>query len=112
MDAFWTAFWLLLIWIPLVTLWVFGLTDIFRRIDMTGLAKVLWVLVIIYLPVIGMVIYYTARPAVAQYRQSDHGHAAKPTAAQQLHTLADLHDRGKLTDEEYAEQKRVVIATP
>ena len=32
------------------------------------------------------------------------------STADQLHKLADLHDRGKLTDEEFAAQKAKVLA--
>lgn len=37
-------------------------TDVFRRPDLSGLAKVLWVLAIIWLPIIGLVAYFVTRP--------------------------------------------------
>src|SRR5262245_4077821 len=48
--GFWEAFFLLLIWIPLVLIWIFALVDIFRRDDIGGGAKALWVIVVILLP--------------------------------------------------------------
>jgi hypothetical protein len=62
LTTFWQVFFLLLIWVPLVMLWGFALYDIFRRQDLRGLSKALWVAVIIVLPYFGVLIYLVARP--------------------------------------------------
>ena len=61
-STFWDVFFLLLIWIPLLTLWIFALADIFRRRDMHGYSKALWVACVVFLPWIGTVIYLLSRP--------------------------------------------------
>ena len=113
MSPFWTAFWILFIYIPLVTIWFFGLTDVFRRADLSGIAKAVWVLVIMFLPIIGLLIYFSAHPAredgLAYY---DYGADSGPTVAEELELLADLHDRGKLTDEEFAQEKHRALVAP
>ncbi len=112
--SFWDVFWILLIYIPLILMWGFAFVDIFRRDDIGGGVKAVWVIVVILLPFIGTLIYLLFRPAgatkeerraidqanrefVAQYTPSNR--------AEQLRVLADLHDRGKLTDDEFAAEK-------
>ena len=42
--------------------WIYTAIDIFGRPDIGGLAKFLWLLLILFLPIIGMLIYFIARP--------------------------------------------------
>jgi hypothetical protein len=118
--TFWNFFLLLLIYVPLLLLWGTALVDIFQRDDLSGGRKALWVVVVLVLPLFGTLIYLVSRPAfatsgeqalreelnrefVARYAPSDH--------AQQLQILASLHDRGKLTDDEYAAEKARLSST-
>ena len=59
---FWDLFWLLLIYIPLLLLWTCAFVDIFRREDISGPAKALWVLCVLVLPWLGTLIYLSFRP--------------------------------------------------
>ncbi|MCH7567490.1 MAG: response regulator, partial [Nitrospirae bacterium] len=59
--AFWEAVILLVVWVPLVLLWLSALLDLFLRQHMSGIARVLWLLLIIFLPVIGAIIYFIVR---------------------------------------------------
>lgn len=114
-STFWNAFFLLLIWVPLLLIWTFALIDIFRRDDISGVSKALWLVCVIVLPFLGTLIYVIARPAGATREERAAIEAASPQyapamyapsdTASQLKTLADLHDRGKLTDEEFAAEK-------
>lgn len=115
---FWDVFWLLLIFIPLLLIWAFAVVDIFRRDDITGWLKALWIVVVVLLPFLGTLIYLVfrqpggtpeerrametaSREFVEQYTPTD--------TSQRLAVLADLHDRGKLTDEEFAHEKSRVM---
>ncbi|GAA2362921.1 hypothetical protein Cme02nite_41330 [Catellatospora methionotrophica] len=111
---FWDVFWLLLIFIPLLLIWGFAIVDIFRRDDLSGWLKALWVVVVILLPFLGTLIYLIFRQpgATPQERQAmdqasrEFVEKYSPSdSAQQLRLLSDLHDRGKLTDVEFAEEK-------
>ncbi len=62
-STFWDVFFLLLIWIPLITLWIFALADVFRRNDLRGITKALWVACIVFLPYFGSFIYLMSRSA-------------------------------------------------
>lgn len=67
-DWFFSTLILLFIFIPLVTLWVFTLVDLFMRHDLRGIHKALWLLAIVLLPVIGVLIYFMTRPDDAEMR--------------------------------------------
>jgi len=108
------------IWIYLIIL-VF--MDIFRSHDMGGFAKALWVIGIIFFPLLGVLIYLIARggsmhersvrQAEAQKAQFDEyvrETASTASPADQLATLANLHDQGKLSDEDYEKAKAKILA--
>ena len=86
---FWDVFWLLLIFIPLLLIWTFAIVDIFQREDLTGWRKAAWMLAVLLLPFIGTFLYLIFRPRDA-------------TPDRAISILSDLHERGKLSDEEYA----------
>jgi Phospholipase_D-nuclease N-terminal/Short C-terminal domain len=108
-TTFWETFFLVLLFLPLAMVWAFALIDIFRRDDIGGGSKALWVVCVVVLPFLGTLIYLIMRKpgATPQERQlgaaSRTGSAANGVAA--LSQLADLHDRGKLTDSEFAAEK-------
>lgn len=119
-TPFWNAFWLMFIFIPLLLIWGFALVDIFRRDDMGGFSKAMWVLVVILLPFFGTFIYLITRPAGATEEERvaiDEANRefvqtyAPTNTADQLQVLAGLHDRGKLSDAEFAAEKGRLLQT-
>ena len=119
---FWDVFFLLLIYIPLLLIWAFSIFDIFRRDDLGGLAKGIWLVVVILIPLFGTFIYLifrrrgateVARLAIYPANRLLVQKYAPPSSADQLRTLAELHDSGKLTDDEFAKEKaRVIQGSP
>ncbi len=121
LGAFWTIFlWVIWIW---VLIWVF--IDIFRSRDLSGWAKALWFLFVLFIPLIGVVVYLIARGgsmnerAAQQARQQDRefrsyvqdAAADSPAStADQLGKLADLRDRGVISAQEFESQKAKVLA--
>ena len=112
--SFWNAFFLLLIYIPLIMVWGFAVLDIFRRDDIHGGSKALWLVVVIFLPFIGTLIYLIMRQpgstpeerqALADAQRDYVAHAAPGSVVEQIKVLADLHDRGKLSDSEFETEK-------
>jgi Phospholipase_D-nuclease N-terminal/Short C-terminal domain len=120
LNIFWTMlmFFGFVIWIYLL---IFVFMDIFRSHDMGGLAKAIWVIFIIVLPLLGVLIYLIARghgmaersAKQAQAQQQEFDAYVKKTAgtsqADQLATLAKLHDDGTLSDEDFAKAKAKVV---
>jgi hypothetical protein len=118
--SFWDYFFLFLIFVPLLLVWWSALIDIFRRDDMGGATKALWVAVVILLPFFGTLVYLVLRRPGATPEERAAMDAAQnapavrstsDTPAQQLATLADLHDRGKLTDAEFDTEKARLLGT-
>src|SRR5688500_1082497 len=120
-TTFWETFFLFLIFLPLLMIWAFALVDIFRRDDMGGLAKALWVLVVFLLPFLGTLIYLIFRPAGATHEER----AAIDQASRELVApyapagraapltpLSDVHDRGKVTAAEFAAAKARLTGAP
>ena len=123
LNVFWTILelflWVIWFWI-LITVFI----DIFRSSDLSGWGKALWFLFVLLIPLIGVLVYLIARGgkmherAARQAQQQDDAlrkylqdEVAAPTStADQLTKLADLHDRGAITDQEYAQQKAKVLA--
>ncbi|HET6172778.1 MAG TPA: SHOCT domain-containing protein [Gaiellales bacterium] len=112
--SFWDAFFLLLIYIPLILVWGFAVLDIFRRDDVRGVSKAIWLAVVIFIPFFGTLIYLLMRKPgatpeerrVMDTANRDFVESYSPTTtAEQIKMLADLHDRGKLTDEEFHNEK-------
>ena len=100
-------FFILLIFIPLLMLWVFALVDLFQRRDLSGWAKALWAIAIVLFPLLGLLIYFITRPASLEEKEATQRYYQQQTAdmADQLERLSELHDKGVLTDDEYQKQK-------
>jgi len=116
--TFWENFFLFLIFLPLAMLWEFALVDLFRRDDIGGVSKALWVICVILLPFFGTLVYLVARPSGAtaeeRIRLDEASRVFGATSGpsnnmSELSALADLHDRGKLTDDEFAAEKARVL---
>jgi Short C-terminal domain/Phospholipase_D-nuclease N-terminal len=121
LAVFWTVLivflWVIWIWI-LITI----LIDIFRSPDLSGWAKALWVIFILFLPLIGVLVYLIARGgkmhehavgrAQAQeqeFRSYVQDVADSGSVADQLAKLADLRDRGVITAEEFDREKAKIL---
>jgi ABC-type multidrug transport system fused ATPase/permease subunit len=121
LNAFWTIFifflWVMWFWI-LITVFI----DIFRSHDLSGWAKALWFLFVLFIPLIGVVVYLIARGgtmherAMRQARQQDEefrGYvqeaAGSQSPADQLAKLADLRDRGVITAAEFEREKAKIL---
>jgi hypothetical protein len=59
----WTLL-VLYLWFMLIWMFVAAFADVFRRRDLSGFAKALWLLLIFALPFLGILIYVIARPSV------------------------------------------------
>jgi ABC-type multidrug transport system fused ATPase/permease subunit len=97
--------------------------DIFRSHDLGGGAKALWVLFVIILPFLGVLVYLIARGGKMHERaaeQAAHQQKAFDTYVKQaassgssvedLSKLADLKEKGVITDAEFEAQKAKILA--
>jgi hypothetical protein len=124
LNIFWSIFifflWVIWIWI---LIWIF--IDIFRSRDLSGWAKALWFLFVLFIPLIGVLVYLIARGDSMHERAAQDAHqqdaefrsyvqetaASSPAStADQLAKLADLRDRGVISAEEFEREKAKVLA--
>jgi len=123
LGAFWTIFeiflWIIWFWI-LITVFI----DIFRSKDLSGWSKALWFIFVLFIPLIGVLVYLIVRGGKMQERsvrdqqQADQEFrsyvqeaASGGTPADQLSKLADLRERGVITSEEFDREKAKILAS-
>jgi len=116
LSIFFMVIW---IWILIVIL-----LDLFRDHQLSGWWKAVWVFFLIFIPVITSLIYLIARgggmrdrsiaeqkelqKATNEYIREAAGKSV--SSADELHKLADLRERGILSEEEFAAQKAKLLA--
>src|SRR5215472_7656350 len=123
LGAFWTILeiflWVLWIWIL-----IYVFIDIFRSHDLSGWSKALWFIFVLFIPLIGVLVYLIVRGgsmqerAQQQARQQDQEFrryvqdaAGSGNTADQLTKLAELRDRGVITADEFERQKAKVLTS-
>lgn len=121
LSLFWSMllFFLFIIWIWLV---ITVFMDVFRSDDLSGGAKAMWILLLVFLPYLGVLIYVIARgnsmqeravKRAAAYEEMQRAYierVASSSPAEELAKLKGLHDQGVLTDAEFEAEKAKVLA--
>ena len=120
-GIFWTMLelFLFIVWFWILIA-IFG--DIFRSHDMGGWAKALWVIFVVVLPFLGILIYLIARGGKMQERSLEQAQrqqkafdaqvrqaTGSSSQADELAKLADLKEKGALTDAEFQAQKAKLL---
>lgn len=123
LNLFWSILiffgFFLWIWL-LVTIFV----DIFRSPDLSGFGKAAWLILVLLIPLFGVLIYLIARGhkmqehAVQAAKQQDEvfrqyvqdAAGGDGSSTDQLAKLADLRNRGVLTEEEFEQQKAKILS--
>ena len=125
LNLFWTMAEVFL-WVLWICVLVMVFMDIFRSHDLSGGAKALWFLFVLFIPLIGVLVYLIARGSsmyerrAEQYQGQDEANRGSymqqptpngpATTADQLAKLADLRDRGVISPEEFEREKAKVLA--
>jgi hypothetical protein len=124
LNLFWTMLEIFL-WVIWIWILIYVFIDIFRSHDLSGWAKALWFLFVLFIPLIGVLVYLIARGgsmherAVRQAQQHDAearayiqqaAAGAPASTADQLAKLADLRDRGVISAAEFDREKAKILA--
>jgi Short C-terminal domain/Phospholipase_D-nuclease N-terminal len=120
------VFWTMLIFFAFVSwLWILFavLADIFRRHDISGWGKTLWIIFVIVLPFLGVFIYLIAehegmterslkqqQAAQEQTDQYVRSVAAQADPAEQIAKAKQLLDSGAITQAEFDQMKQKALA--
>jgi hypothetical protein len=111
LGAFWTIFEIFL-WVIWIWILIYVFIDIFRSRDLSGGAKALWFIFVLFIPLIGVLVYLIARGgemherAVQQAQAQNEAardyirEAAGTNSADELAKLADLRERGVITPQD------------
>ena len=110
----------------LFVIWIYILFtiigDIFRDHEMSGWAKAVWIIFLVFIPYISMLVYLIARGSGMRERalkaQSEAKHhmdsyiqqQAHVSPADELHKLNDLKEKGALSSEEFDRAKTKLLA--
>lgn len=113
--SFWDGFFLMLIFIPIAMCWAFALVDLIRRKDLSGWVVALWLIAIIIFPLFGTLFYFIFRPITKQDLEMQAAYETEiefeKTAKEvdKLHKLADLRDKGVISEEEFEKKKAKLV---
>jgi hypothetical protein len=118
--GFWDVIWsMIALFFCFMAIWIFVAIfgDIFRRNDLTGVMKAVWIVVLCILPFLGALIYMVARPKVtaqdvqlmAQAEAASKA-AAAVSPADEIAKLDQLRASGAITEPEYQALKAKAIA--
>jgi ABC-type multidrug transport system fused ATPase/permease subunit len=124
LNVFWSILiffaWVMWIWVLIMVFF-----DIFRSRDLSGWAKALWFVFVLLIPLFGVLVYLIARGGKMheraareaqqqdrQFRAHVQDAAGPQSSADQLGKLADLRDRGVITNGEFEREKAKVLAAP
>jgi Short C-terminal domain/Phospholipase_D-nuclease N-terminal len=120
MDVLWSMiiffFWVIWIWIVITVL-----IDVFRRHDIGGFAKALWVIFVVILPWLGVLVYLivehdgmrerSVKQAQSQRQQlDDYVRTTAGGSAGEIAQAKELLDSGAITQEEFAALKAKALA--
>jgi ABC-type multidrug transport system fused ATPase/permease subunit len=113
LSVLWIFFFVIWLWLLFT---VFG--DIFRRHDIGGGAKTLWVVFVIFLPYLGVFVYLISQSAGMAERSAQAQSAAVEQMRQQIgYSVADeiqkldtLKEQGKISDAEYQQLRAKAMA--
>ena len=114
------------LWFMLLFIWIWLMIsvfiDIFRSDDMGGLHKALWIVGILLFNLLGVLLYLIIRGdkmrvhSMNAAKQQDEAMqnyirqaAGTGSAADELHRLADLKDRGVIDDAEFQKLKAKIV---
>jgi len=123
LNVFWTIIeiflWVLWFWI-LIMIFI----DIFRSSDLSGWGKALWFIFVLFIPLIGVLVYLIVRGhsmqerSMRQAQQQDQQFreyvqqaAGSPSTADELSKLAGLRDQGVITADEFEREKAKLLST-
>ncbi|GAA3017849.1 phospholipase D-like protein [Streptomyces sp. KhCrAH-43] len=128
LNLFWTMLWFFL-WIMWLFLLFRVIMDIFRSHDLSGWAKAGWLILALVLPYLGVLVYVIARGKSMGKRDAqeakerdaafkayirdaagtDGGNGHKGSHVDDLSRLADLKDRGAISEDEYQRAKSKLL---
>ena len=121
LNVFWSIvevfIWVLWFWVLIMVL-----IDLFRSPDLSGVAKAVWFVFVLFIPLIGVLGYLIVRGGSMhervrqqasqqdrEFRQYVQESAGPKSAADEITKLAGLRDHGVITSEEFEREKSKLL---
>jgi hypothetical protein len=118
--GFWDIVWSMVIffvWVLYIFIFISIFMDIFRRNDLSGAWKVIWILFLFIIPFISALVYIIARPKVtaqdiqmATRQDAAMKAAAGVSTADELTKLQALKDSGTISEAQFNDLKAKLLA--
>ena len=118
--GFWDVFWSMVVffvWVLYIFIFISIFMDIFRRNDLSGAWKVIWIVFLFVIPFISALVYIIARPKVTaqDIQMAAQAEAAQKAAmgvstADELAKLQALKDAGTINEAQYQDLKAKLLA--
>ncbi|TXS57535.1 SHOCT domain-containing protein [Streptomyces sp. t39] len=124
LSMFWTMLWFFL-WIMWFILLIRIIGDIFRDDGLSGWGKTGWLIFVVVLPFLGVFVYVIARGKGMGAREAAHvsarqkafddyvretaGGKAAGSSVDELARLAEIRNRGDISEEEFRRAKELVL---
>jgi ABC-type transport system involved in multi-copper enzyme maturation permease subunit len=108
MEVIWWMF-IVFFWVTFIAMFVATFADILGRHDMSGVSKVVWLVLILVLPIIGILIYMCFRPSdirMAEQKRQTYG----ASAADDIAKAQQLLKSGTIDQAQFEELKRRALA--
>jgi hypothetical protein len=127
MDIFWTLL-VFFLWVMWFWCLIIVLTDVFSRTDIGGWAKAAWTVLLIFVPIVGMLVYLIADGKELAERRAQGTAAAQAQVDEHIRSVAgartgnggasgeiaqakQLLDSGAIDPSEFEQLKRQALAT-
>lgn|SRR5690606_29461421 len=123
--SIWNALWVVIVtflFLSVLMVLFSIISDVFRDRQLSGVAKALWIVVLIMIPLLGSLIYLLVRGQGMAERSTREQQRAQEAfdsyvrevagggAASELEKASALHASGELSDDEYAALKAKILA--
>jgi hypothetical protein len=118
--GFWDIFWSMVVffvWVLYIFIFISIFMDIFRRNDLSGAWKVIWIVFLFVIPFISALVYIIARPKVtaqdvqmAAQAEAANKAASQVSTADELAKLQQLKDAGTISQADYDKLKAKLIS--
>jgi uncharacterized PurR-regulated membrane protein YhhQ (DUF165 family) len=122
LDILWTMI-IFFAWVVWIWMMIFILTDVFRRSDIGGVTKAVWVVFMILLPFLGVLVYLIAQhegiaqrnaqqqqAVQQQFDERVRSVAASEGPAAEIEKAAQMRDKGTISPSEFDTLKAKVLA--
>jgi hypothetical protein len=100
---------LLFVVVPMILLFGYAAFDVIRRHNIGVVHRALWLIAFCIFPIVGPLVYLVIRPPGVTAQENALSSRDETTRTSELTALADLHQKGELSDTDYEHVKSQLV---